>query len=89
MMDSGNIRKNPKLITRITDGEAVIMHPDLGKVLSLNEVGSFIWEMADGSRNREQLLDAVCSEFDVDREQAAGDLDEFLDTLREKDLLED
>jgi len=89
MADLKNIRQNSKVITRTIDGEAVIMHPVHGKVLSLNEVGSFIWELADGCRNREQVLDAVCSEFDVDREQAGGDLDEFLDTLREKDLLED
>jgi hypothetical protein len=74
------------MITRTIDGLAVIMDPREGKVLSLNPVGTLIWDLADGNNTQEQILAAVCSEFDVRREPAASDLEEFVETLAGKNL---
>jgi hypothetical protein len=75
------------MITRTIDGQAVIMDPLEGKLLTLNEVGTFIWEMADGNFTQEDMLTSLCREFEVSREAASSDLDEFTATLREKSLL--
>ncbi|WP_418792219.1 PqqD family protein [Phosphitispora sp. TUW77] len=79
--------RNTAMITRVIDGEAVIMDPQNGKVMALNEVGSLIWELLDGTHNKKAILDEIIREFDVDREQAAVDLEDFLVVLRSKDLL--
>lgn len=81
------IQKNPNLITRFIDGEAVIMLPEVGKVLALNEVGSYIWQLIDGEHSRADLLEALCHEFEVPKEEAAQDLNEFLTLLQSKNLL--
>lgn len=81
------VNKNPNLITRVIDGEAVIMLPEIGKVLALNEVGSFIWDLVDGQHSRGELVEALCREFEVSREEAAVDLEEFLELLKDKNLL--
>lgn len=80
-------KQSPSMITRTIDGLAVIMDPQEGKVLSLNSVGTLIWEMADGSNTTEQIVAAVCGEFDVQKELAASDLEEFVEILAGKKLL--
>lgn len=80
-------KQNPAIITRKIDRLAVIMDPQEGKVLSLNPVGTLIWDMADGNNTEEEILAAVCSEFDVRRETASTDLVEFVETLSGKSLL--
>ncbi len=80
-------KQNPAMITRTIDGLAVIMDPQEGKVLSLNLVGTLIWEMANGNNTQEEILAAVCNEFDVCRELASSDLTEFVETLAGKSLI--
>jgi len=55
--------------------------------VALNEVGSFIWELLDSPHSQGDLLDKICREFNVGREEAAADLEEFLAVLKSKDLV--
>jgi len=87
MTEIAGFCRNSTMITRVIDGEAVIMDPQRGKVLALNEVGSYIWELLDGAHSQEDLLDKICREFNVGREVAAADLEEFIAVLRSKDLV--
>lgn len=87
MTDLADFCRNSTMITRVIDGEAVIMDPQQGKVLALNEVGSFIWELLDSPHSRGDLLDKICREFNVDREVAAADLEEFVAVLKSKNLV--
>lgn len=87
MKNSAIWKQNPAMITRTIDGLAVIMDPQEGRVLSLNPVGTLIWDMADGSNAQEDILTAVCSEFDVSRDEASPDLVEFVEKLAGKNLL--
>ncbi len=81
------LRVNPTMITTMLDGEAVIMDPLKGKVLALNEVGSFIWEQAKAKATMAELLEAICTEFVVSRSEASSDLEEFITILKAKELL--
>lgn len=80
-------KQNPEMITRTIDGQAVILAPQEGLVLTLNEVGTLIWEMAEGSSTQEDILAAICREFEVGSEQAMSDIEEFAATLEKKGLL--
>ena len=55
----------------------------------LNDLGAFLWEKLEKPIEREALLECVLSEFDVDRQTAEADLDEFLDSLRKAGALDD
>jgi Coenzyme PQQ synthesis protein D (PqqD) len=59
---------------------------DLDGVYTLNDVGSFIWNKIDGRTSVADLAEAVCAEFDVTLEQAADDVDEFLEALMSRGL---
>jgi len=54
---------------------------DLSEMFTLNEVGSFIWEKLDETESVEELVEAVVSEFEIDRETAKADVTSFLTEL--------
>lgn len=58
-------------------------------MVTTNEVGALICQRLATPATREELLEAVCQEFDVSAQTAQGDLDEFLNVLRRVDLLEE
>lgn len=59
-----------------------------GTVL-LNSVSAFIWEKLQAPVSRDELLQAVLDEFEVDKATASADLDILLKTLRGYGIIED
>ena len=59
-----------------------------GTVL-LNDVSAFVWEKLQNPVSREDLLNAVLDEFEVEKAVAAADLDGLLATLKEYGVIED
>jgi hypothetical protein len=80
------------LVTRDIAGETIIVPvrsnvAQIDSIYTLNEVGSLIWGLIDGRTTTDQLVDAVCRSYEVAREEAAKDLGEFLNALREAGLI--
>lgn len=75
-------------------GEHIVMptgkniHKFDGTVV-LNDVAAFVWEKLTLGSSREDLLEAILSEFDVDRQRAEQDLDALLDKLRGYEVIEE
>jgi len=61
---------------------------DVG-VAVLNPMGHYLWDKLQTAQTREDLLTAILDEFDVDRETAMRDLDEFLNQLKIHEFLEE
>ena len=47
-----------------------------------------IWEQLQQERTKQELLSAILTEYDVDEQLAAADLDRFLGALEKAGLLE-
>ncbi len=58
-------------------------------MVSTNEVGAAICEALRQETTYEAILDGLCHEFEVERQTAEEDLDEFLNRLRKVSLLEE
>lgn len=71
----------PGVISRLVDGEAVLVHPAQGKVRVLNVVGARIWELTDGQRSVAALAQAVANEYNVSLARAQRDVNAFCDDL--------
>lgn len=65
-------------------GDTVIKNNGL---FSLSETGARIWELLPQADSAEQLVDALLEEYDVDRETLSRDVDEFLEQLRQLEIL--
>lgn len=84
--------RHPDVAWRAWDGEVVILSPaghdpaapplqQDGAEHDLNEVGSRIWELCDGTRSVGEIAHAVAEEFEVDEATAAADAGEFVGQL--------
>lgn len=58
-------------------------------IMTLNDVGTFIWKLLENGADKQQILQAVLDEYDVDSERAERDIAIYLEKLRSKDLIED
>ena len=53
-------------------------------VITLNDVGAFFWRNLEKGCTKEELL----AEYEIDKETASSDIDEFVGKLKEAGLLE-
>lgn len=58
-------------------------------MLKLNPTGGRIIELLNEDTTTEAIVDAICAEFDADRETVDVDVRNFIDMLNEKGLLAD
>lgn len=56
-------------------------------MVTTNETGAFLWGKLQTEITEEELLDALVSEYDIDKETARADISEFLEELRKGKLL--
>ncbi len=58
-------------------------------VITLNESGKFLWNVLEKDSTKENLVEALIGEYDVSREIAERDVEVFIRSLKENDILED
>ena len=56
-------------------------------MVTVNETGAFLWDRLKNEKTKKELLGALLAEYDVDEETAKADISEFLEKLREGNLL--
>ena len=77
-----------KLIWHGTIDRIVIIDPAIGKVRVLNGVGSMIWKLiAEEKKNVEEVVVQIVDEYEIEKEQASKDLDNFLQDLTSRNIL--
>lgn len=59
----------------------------LNGIITVNELGAFLWRQLQKEQSEETLLQAVLEEYDAEPEQARRDIAAFLQILRENGLL--
>lgn len=62
---------------------------DFSDMLKMNESGAFIWKELETGADREGLVKALTGEYSVTEQQAATDVNEFLDKLMQIGCIEE
>ena len=62
---------------------------DFSGVITLNEVGAFLWQQLAAETTKEELVKKLTAEYDVDDKTADTDTEAFLDSLRKAGLLDE
>lgn len=62
---------------------------DFSGVITLNDVGAFLWERLQSDTNEAELLSALLAEYEVEEAVAKNDITEFIGKLKGADLLAD
>lgn len=79
---------SPKTAYRVIDGEAIILTPLDGRILTLNDTGSRIWELIANKSTVRDVANTICSEFETSVEQSLDDTLSFLGKLAERSMIE-
>jgi hypothetical protein len=91
-MNSGNeqlhkiFKKGDELVSRQIAGETILVPirgelVDMQQIFALNPVAEYIWQELDGQKDLSEICEGVLANFEVDREQAETDLQEFVGEL--------
>ena len=56
-------------------------------LISVNELGRFIWDNYENAKDEDDLLQKILDEYEVEKEVAKADLDEFLQTLKDAEII--
>ena len=57
-------------------------------IITLNETSAFIWKQIEERRDKEQILELLMQEYNVDKETAIEDIEVFLNKLIKLGILE-
>jgi|YNPMSStandDraft_1061717.scaffolds.fasta_scaffold00071_4 hypothetical protein len=80
--------RKPNITFSTIDDEVVLIHPENGNYYSFNKVGSYIWICLEKPINIEQLEQSLMLKYDVSKEQCKKEVEEFLNQLIEKNLID-
>lgn len=86
------MKVNPGFILREIAGDYLVVAVgndlvDLSDSFTLSESGAFLWKALEQDTTEEALVDALLSEYDVDRQTAISDVQDFLKSLSERNML--
>lgn len=91
MADDERMARRPTraegIVARTMEGQAVLLDLSTEEYYSLNEVGSRIWELADGEHTVAAMVDTIVAEYEAEREQVSADVLDLLDELSEEGLV--
>lgn len=77
----------PSVRWRVIEARVVLIDANEGELVHLNEVGSRIWELLDGTRSVAQLVDELQAGFDVSSARLRENVTRFLRKLHRMELI--
>jgi Coenzyme PQQ synthesis protein D (PqqD) len=87
-MSERYIRRSRAVAARLLGGEMMIMSATDSTLFSLSEVGTVIWQAADGKTPLSSIVkDRICLEFDVAQDEAYRDAESFTEQLASHGIL--
>jgi hypothetical protein len=80
------VTHSPNIVSKKTGNEYVLVPladniADMNRLFTLNETGAFIWELIDGKKNVEEIVELFTEEFDIDQETATNDVLSFIENM--------
>ena len=80
--------RSREIAARELDGEMMIMSDRDSTLFNLNELGTMIWQAADGATSLEVIVkQRICVEYDVEPAEALKDADTFVRELADHGIM--
>lgn len=81
-------RHSPRILWREGEDSVLLLNPDDGQYFALEEPGSRIWGLCDGSRSIAEIAAVLEQEYDAPAETIRADVLELVAALADEKLLE-
>lgn len=62
---------------------------NFNSIITVNEIGAYIWNKINEGKNEEAIADDIIGEYSIDRNTALKDIGEFINQLREAEIIEE
>ena len=62
---------------------------DFNGMMNLNETGVLLWRELEKGAAKEDLVSAITAEYEVSEDEAAEDIDAFIETLKKIGCIDD
>ena len=56
-------------------------------MISINETGALLWEKLAEDVTEEELVSAICSEYNIDEQTAVSDVRDFINEVKNSNLI--
>ena len=91
--NDGRFVRNRDVVARQIEGELIIVPvrrgvANMNSLYTLNPVGSVLWDFMAEDHSIPEMVQRVCDEFEVSAAQARKDIQAFLDSMVEEQLVE-
>jgi len=73
-------------VVRTIDNEAVVVSPEDAVMHNLNEIGTIVWELADGLSNVETIANKISDDFDMSAKEILNDVGEFCLSMADRHI---
>ena len=88
------MKTNKGVIYRNIAGEHVLIPVgsiamDQNGMYVMTELGGQIWQMVDGGAPKEQIISALLEEYEVEEGRLRADVEDFLQRMIDKNLIEE
>lgn len=88
------MKTNKGVIYRNIAGEHVLIPVgsiamDQNGMFVMTELGAQIWQMVDGGATKEEIITALLKEYEVGESRLRADVEDFLQRMIDKNLIEE
>lgn len=84
--------KNDFVLRKVADSYVVVpvssLTLDFNGVINLNETGAFLFEQLQSGIKKDELISKMLEEYDVSKEKAITDIEDFINKLKDADVFE-
>jgi hypothetical protein len=85
--DAQRFTRSPDVLSRVLDGEAVLLDLASGKYLGMNDVATRVWELIGEGLAFGRIRATLLDEFDVSSDVLDRDLDELFTQMQARGLV--
>ncbi len=83
----GRFERDPEVVGKVIDGEAIIINLATGMYYSADEVGAFIWTLLESGHNLAEVATQIAARYDVAEDRARADAEPVVLRLLREGLI--
>lgn len=81
-------KRSSRVLAERTEEETILLALDGGHYFSLNEVGTRVWELCDGTHDVADIVTLLCDEYDAPHSTVEADVVDLVRALARDHLLD-
>lgn len=86
---NGTVVRSRTAAHRVVDGQTIIVLTRSREAMVLNETGTLVWSLSDGTRDIDAVAHEIAARYDVSEEQARTDVEALYRQLIEAGAAEE